>query len=205
MRIANQHQGATVSVFVVFLTLTLAFPLSSNAVSIYTDAPYIQANMAPLEDLTPKQTETLRIRRLSRYIQKTFRIPSKKAAAIVTVAVDTGNQHHLDPELILAIIAVESTFRERAVSRVGARGLMQVLPRAHPKKVKRIGGVRALFDPKKNISTGSKILVQYLARSNGNLTRALLRYNGSLLNPRSRYPRKVMGMYNKLKRVSGLS
>ena len=205
MRIANYYKGVVIPVFAFFSVLALILPLPSKAVSIYTDTPYIQANMAPLEEVSLKQIEVLRIRRLSNYIQKTFKVSPSKVDTIVTAAVDIGSKHNLDPELILAIIAVESTFRERAVSRMGARGLMQVLPRSHPKKVKKIGGVHALFDPKKNISTGSKILVQYLDKSNGNLRRALLRYNGSLSNPRSRYPRKVLGIYNKLKQVAGLS
>ncbi|NJM10718.1 MAG: lytic transglycosylase domain-containing protein [Synechococcaceae cyanobacterium SM1_2_3] len=49
-------------------------------------------------------------------------------------AFSNGRTHQVEPELILAIIAVESTFKEQAVSREGARGLMQVLPRSHPQK-----------------------------------------------------------------------
>jgi len=56
---------------------------------------------------------------LSRHIQNRYGITEQKANQIVGQAIDNGGRHQLDPELILAIIAVESTFRERAVSRVG--------------------------------------------------------------------------------------
>jgi soluble lytic murein transglycosylase-like protein len=82
---------------------------------------------------------------------------------------------------------------------------MQVVPSAHPKKVKSIGGLRALYDPKKNISVGTHILAQYLNLSAGNLRRTLLRYNGSLGDPRSRYPEKVLRIYNQMKNTAKLS
>lgn len=132
------------------------------------------------------------IDKLADYIQKKFRVARSKAMIIVNESVHHGGKYGLRPEFILAIIAVESTFRERVVSHAGARGLMQIIPRWHPKKIKRIGGAHALFDPRKNIATGTQILVDYLNLSRGNFRKALLRYNGSLSNPRSRYPEKVM-------------
>jgi soluble lytic murein transglycosylase-like protein len=113
-------------------------------------------------------------------------------------------QYSLEPELILAIIAIESTFRVRAVSVKGARGLMQVMPKAHPKKVKEIGGLSALFNPQKNIHTGARILVDYLKMSRGNLREALLRYNGSHKNPKSRYADKVLYAYQEINKMANV-
>ena len=138
---------------------------------------------------------------LSRHIQDKYKISESKAAQIVRAAMVNGDRHQLEPELILAIIAVESTFKERAVSRVGARGLMQVTPGIHRKKVQAIGGSRALFDPAKNIHTGSQILVTYLNDHSGDLRRALLNYNGSL-GMRSSYADRVMRIYRDFQRVT---
>lgn len=138
---------------------------------------------------------------LSLHIQRKYKVPEQKATNIVREALSNADRHQLEPELILAIIAVESTFKERAVSRVGARGLMQVLPGAHPSKIKEIGGRRALFDPAKNIHTGSRILVNYLDAHSGDLRRALLNYNGSL-GTRSAFPDRVMRIYRDLKSVT---
>jgi len=89
------------------------------------------------------------------------------------------------------------------VSHKGARGLMQIMPHAHPEEVRDIGGQHALFDPEKNILTGSRVLSKYLARSDGDLRRALLRYNGVRPGRRSRYPDKVLRHYDELRGLVG--
>lgn len=143
-----------------------------------------------------------KIARLSGHIQSRYQIPDHKAQQIVAAAMRSGETHQVEPELILAIIAVESTFKERAISRMGARGLMQVMPGFHSGKIREIGGSHALFDPAKNIHTGSRILADYLDNQSGNLRRALLSYNGSLHLRRSAYPDKVMRVYRDLRRVT---
>ncbi|MDQ2696291.1 MAG: lytic transglycosylase domain-containing protein [Pseudomonadota bacterium] len=141
--------------------------------------------------------------KLAVYLQERYDISEDKAADIVAeadrYAVEHGLKHGLTPEVILAVIAVESTFRERAVSPMGARGLMQVMPRYHASKLKTIGGAKALFDPSKNISVGTRILVDCLEDSGGDLREALLRYNGSLANAKSRYADKVLRVYNEIR------
>jgi len=93
----------------------------------------------------------------------------------------------LDPHLVLALIDVESKFRKYAVSRSGARGLMQVMPFW----VKEIGDARHnLFHERTNLRYGCVILRHYLDIENGDVFRALGRYNGSL--GRSEYPDAVM-------------
>lgn len=139
--------------------------------------------------------------RLSGHIQRRYQVPDAKAQQIVAEAIRNGRSHQVEPELILAIIAVESTFKERAVSREGARGLMQVLPRSHHRKMQEIGGAQALFDPAKNIHTGSQILVKYLDAHSGDMRRALLSYNGSL-GSRSSFPDRVLRIYRDLRRVT---
>jgi len=83
----------------------------------------------------------------------------------------------LDPQLVLAVIQVESNFRKYAVSTAGARGFMQVMPFW----VGVIGtGDHNLFHLRTNLRYGCLILRHYLDIERGNLTRALGRYNGSL-------------------------
>jgi soluble lytic murein transglycosylase-like protein len=191
-----------VSVSVVTLLFFLG-TTQSKALPIYTDALLFgKGNTAQQFDADPRsEHKAAQVARLTGYIKETFKVSHNKTVAIVSEAMYHANQHDLQPELILAVIAVESTFKEKAVSSVGARGLMQIMPRSHPRKVKAIGGVEALFDPKKNIATGVKILHEYLALSKGDLRQALLRYNGSLKLRNPTYAKKVMKVYNKLKRV----
>jgi len=92
----------------------------------------------------------------------------------------------LDPHLVLSVIDVESKFRKYAVSRAGARGLMQVMPFW----VKEIGEPGSnLFHERTNLRFGCTILRHYLDRERGNLANALGRYNGSL--GQADYPNRV--------------
>ena len=92
----------------------------------------------------------------------------------------------LDPHLVLAVIDVESKFRKYAVSRSGARGLMQVMPFW----VKEIGEPgQNLFHERTNLRYGCTILRHYLDRERGNIANALGRYNGSL--GQAEYPNLV--------------
>ena len=93
----------------------------------------------------------------------------------------------LDPQLVLAVIHVESAFRKYAISSAGARGLMQVMPFW----TKEIGDgeARNLFQLRANLRYGTVILRHYLDKEKGDLNRALGRYNGSLGS--SKYPNLV--------------
>ena len=96
----------------------------------------------------------------------------------------------LDPHLVLAVIDVESKFRKYAVSRSGARGLMQVMPFW----VDQIGSKGDnLFAERTNLRYGCVILRHYLDREHGNMANALARYNGTL--GQADYPRRVLRAY----------
>ena len=93
----------------------------------------------------------------------------------------------LDPQLVLGLIQVESNFRKYAVSRAGARGFMQVMPFWVPLLGRRDDN---LFHLRTNLRYGCVILRHYLDIENGDLYRALGRYNGSLGKPE--YPTQVV-------------
>ena len=98
----------------------------------------------------------------------------------------------LDPQWVLGLIEVESAFRKYAVSSVGARGYMQVMPFW----VKQIGRPDDnLFNLRTNLRFGCTILRHYLDIENGDLYRALGRYNGSLGKPE--YPNMVRAAWEK--------
>jgi soluble lytic murein transglycosylase-like protein len=93
----------------------------------------------------------------------------------------------LDPQLVLGLIQHESNFRKYAVSSAGARGFMQVMPFW----VQQIGnGGHDLFTLRTNLRYGCTILRYYLDIEQGDVYRALGRYNGSL--GRSEYPTAVI-------------
>jgi soluble lytic murein transglycosylase-like protein len=99
----------------------------------------------------------------------------------------------LEPHLVLGLIEVESNFRRFAISSVGARGYMQVMP--FWAKVIGDGDPGKLFDARTNLRFGCLILRHYLDIERGDLFRALGRYNGSLGRPE--YPNLVLRAWRK--------
>lgn len=99
----------------------------------------------------------------------------------------------LDVDLVLGLIQVESAFRKFAVSVVGARGYMQIMP--FWSRLIGDGDVAKLFHMQTNLRFGCVILRHYLDREAGNLFMALGRYNGS--RGRADYPNAVMAAARK--------
>jgi soluble lytic murein transglycosylase-like protein len=97
----------------------------------------------------------------------------------------------LDPGMVLGLIQVESAYRKYAVSMVGARGYMQVMP--FWTKVIGDANRRALFDMQTNLRYGCSILRMYIDMEGGNLYLALGRYNGSRGRPE--YPNAVLAAW----------
>ena len=93
----------------------------------------------------------------------------------------------LEPELVLGLIQVESAFRKYAISVVGARGYMQIMP--FWARLIGDGDVARLFHMQTNLRFGCVILRHYLERERGDLFLALGRYNGSRGRPE--YPNAV--------------
>ncbi|WP_101757363.1 lytic transglycosylase domain-containing protein [Oceanicoccus sp. KOV_DT_Chl] len=93
----------------------------------------------------------------------------------------------LKPDLVLALIQIESRFDQYAISRAGAQGLMQVMP-FWKKEIGRPSDI--LTDINTNLSYGCRILQFYLQKEQGNWMEALARYNGSY--GKYWYPERVM-------------
>jgi len=104
-----------------------------------------------------------------------FRVTPADSMAIAHAVLNASTRYGVSPLLLLAVIAIESSFDQHAVSVGGAKGLMQILPAAHPRL---ITGVRDLCDPGINVRIGSAILRDYLDAAHGDLDLALSRYSG---------------------------
>ena len=103
-----------------------------------------------------------------------------------------ASQAEIPPELVIALIDIESRFDHFAISKAGAQGLMQIMPFW----LKEIGHPNDnLMDVDTNLRMGCTILKYYLDIEKGNIRRALARYNGSLGS--WKYPDKVMSVLNK--------
>lgn len=91
-----------------------------------------------------------------------------------------SKQFDVDPAVIAGLIFVESRYNAEAVSRVGARGLMQIMPATAEGIAKRLGEPSAgdLFDPDVNIRYGSYYIKSLIDKYNGDVDAALAWYNG---------------------------
>ena len=129
-------------------------------------------------------------RALAEFISKRWRIAETAATSFVSIAYRAGERYSVDPVLILSVVAIESRFNPVAESVVGAKGLMQIIPKYHLDKLLDHGGEEALLDPEVNINVGARILHEYYRRLQDQEA-ALQRYAGAFDEPTSRYAAKV--------------
>ncbi len=111
-----------------------------------------------------------------------------------------AKRNGLQPEVVLAVIEIESSFNRFAISRVGAQGLMQVMP-FWKNEIGRPSD--NLTDTETNLRYGCAILKYYLDKENGRLSPALARYNGSY--GKTWYPEKVLDAWDKHWRAGALN
>lgn len=131
------------------------------------------------------------------FVAQRYKISTRTLEPLLTAAELSGRKLGIDPLLIVAVMAIESSFNPFAESSMGAQGLMQVIPRFHLDKIGRNAGEDALFDPTLNIRVGTMVLVEGMQRF-GTLQTALQYYGGALRDPNASYANKVLAMKKRL-------
>ena len=148
----------------------------------------------------PGSAEARDQRAVAEFIAKRYRVAPDATAGFVAAAYRAGSEWQVDPLLILAVVAVESRYNPVAESNMGAKGLMQVIPKFHAEKLAEHGGEGALLDPHVNIQVGAQILREYLRRV-GELETALQMYAGAFDEPNSSYAFKVLAERARLEQM----
>ncbi len=95
---------------------------------------------------------------------------------LATQIYDAATRHQIEPDVAYGLVFTESTFRQRAVSNVGARGLTQVMPRT-ARWLKPGTTARDLYDPATNLDVGFRYLKRLIDRYDGDVETALTAYN----------------------------
>lgn len=151
------------------------------------------------ESLQTNPTETARSMSVSRSLDGY----STGNAFVDSMIVESSLRNGVDPLLIYAVMHQESTFKQRALSPKGARGLMQLMP-----ATARRFGVRNIFDPRENIEGGAKYMRWLLNHFDGDVRLALAGYNageGAVMkygwrvppyNETQNYVRRILGRYS---------
>lgn len=138
---------------------------------------------------------------LAKYVSRRFLIADVAAERMVEAAYQAARDVGLDPYLVLAVIAIESGFNPIAESVMGAKGLMQIIPKYHERLLLAHGGEAALWDPEANIAVGTRILQEYVYRA-GTLEAGLQYYNGALSDAGAQYASRVMAERERLLEVA---
>lgn len=134
------------------------------------------------------------------YVKRRYRVSPEALVPVFEVAQLIGKERRIDPLLIVAIIGIESGFNPFAESSMGARGLMQIIPRFHRDKVPDGAGDGSLLDPLTNIRVGVLVLEEAI-RIRGGLVAGLQQYAGSS-EPDGNYASKVLAEKERLEQAA---
>jgi hypothetical protein len=140
---------------------------------------------------------------IAMWLSRRYRVAPEPISRLVQEAWAVGQKAHVEPTLILAIMAIESGFNPFAQSTVGAQGLMQVMTRVHDDKYEAFGGNFAAFDPITNLRVGVQVLKECIQRA-GSVQDGLRYYVGAANLPDdSGYASRVMAEHEQMKAVLG--
>ncbi|AYH42312.1 transglycosylase [Azoarcus sp. DN11] len=146
---------------------------------------------------TPAGGLSAEMRGVRDFVVQRYNISTRALEPLLAAAERSGRKLGVDPLLIVAVMAIESSFNPFAESQNGAQGLMQVIPRFHLDKIGRNAGEDALFDPMLNIRVGTQVLVEGVQRF-GSMQAALQYYGGALSDPNASYANKVLALQKRL-------
>ncbi len=104
---------------------------------------------------------------VAQWLSRRYKVAPEPVSRLVQEAWAAGQRAHVEPTLILAVMAIESGFNPFAQSTVGAQGLMQVMTRVHDDKYIAFGGNFAAFDPVSNVRVGVQVLKECIQRAGG--------------------------------------
>lgn len=171
-----------------------------------SDAPVTpgSSNMIPVKfnsidvskPLTPGQSQ------ITSYLAKRYSVSPEAVESIVRLAYKVGKEEKVEPTLILAIVGIESSYNPFAASSVGARGLMQIMPKIHKDKFEALSpGDWSPLNPEMNMRVGAKIIREYTRRT-GSVNAGLRWYVGAAIHGNDGgYPDKVLGLKSRIDSV----
>jgi hypothetical protein len=139
---------------------------------------------------------------VANWLARRYKVAPEPLSRLVQEAWSVGQRLGVEPTLVLAVMAIESSFNPFAQSPVGAQGLMQVMTRIHDDKYQAFGGARAAFDPVTNLRVGVQVLKECIARAGG-LEAGLRFYVGAAISGQDGgYVVKVLAEQTNLRQVA---
>jgi hypothetical protein len=184
------------------LSRTLPDSLVTQRIRLFDDAWLPETAGPEVTETQPKDVFHREMQRINVAIRKQFFANAVPFGDIIHAK---AQKYDVDPALVAAVVETESRFRTNAHSQVGARGLMQLMPRTG-----RWMGAHNLYNAEQNVDAGAKYLKYLNQRFDGNLTKTIAAYNAGEGNVRRyngvppfretrSYVKKVMSRYEKRK------
>jgi len=184
------------------LSRTLPHSLVTQRIGLFDDAWLPESEQQAAAEPQPKDVFHREMQRINTAIRKEFFANAVPFGDIIHAK---ATKYDVDPALVAAVVETESRFKSNARSQVGARGLMQLMP-----KTGRWMGAHNLYNADQNVDAGAKYLKYLNTRFDGNLTKTIAAYNAGEGNVRRyngvppfretrSYVKKVMSKYEKRK------
>jgi soluble lytic murein transglycosylase-like protein len=127
----------------------------------------------PADDASEKLKTRAEVGKGSSDLPPAYKPRKSACEAYAPMITDAAKRHGLEPELVMGVVKVESGFNPDCRSRVGARGLMQIMPRT----ANHLSCGADLWDPETNLECGCKVLRRYFDLYDGNVIYGLAAYN----------------------------
>jgi soluble lytic murein transglycosylase-like protein len=115
---------------------------------------------------------------VAKWLGAKYRVSASVIEILVVEADLLAKKYGFSPNLLIAVMAIESNFHPYIQSEAGAQGMMQVMPRIHAKRYEKFGGKTAFLDPIVSLKVGAEILRDFRKLKGGSETEALRFYFG---------------------------
>ncbi|WP_066459582.1 lytic transglycosylase domain-containing protein [Castellaniella caeni] len=178
-------------------------PVAYNARLASASIDFFQALAASMRDQPIPGVTAGQAKGLRSYLSRKYRIASSVAGALARTTFAIGKEFNVDPQLLLAVIAIESRYNPFVESAVGAQGLMQIMGTVHRDKLRASGGPASIFNPVVNIRIGTQILADCIRRR-GSIEGGLACYVGASGPSDGGYGASVLAERRRIALASGI-
>lgn len=157
---------------------TIAAPVQpATAVPVAPAAPALATAPPPLP-APPQLAVSTSQAAVAHWVGTKYHVAPEAIAPLVVEADRLSALYRLSPQLLIAVMAIESNFHPYIQSDAGAQGLMQVMPKVHAKRYEKFGGKGSFVDPVVSLKVGAEILRDCVKLRGGSETEALRFYFG---------------------------
>jgi soluble lytic murein transglycosylase-like protein len=147
-------------------------------VSAGTALPWAPAGSANSADMPLPLLASSSQAAVAQWLATKYRVAPEAIAALVVEADKLSTSYNLSPNLVIAVMAIESNFHPYIQSEAGAQGLMQVMPVIHAERFEKFGGKSSVVDPIASLQVGAEILRDRVKLKGGSESAALRYYFG---------------------------